>query len=1214
MTRISSKSILIFSILGLSMLGTLSLFPTQISFGQENKNNYEFLTDYGNNPQYFEQNQGQIDDKVHFVSRGTDYALFLTQNESILSLRNSIDKTTTTLTINLANSNPSPNVIGLDELEGKSNYLLGNDSNNWYKNIPHYSKVMYEDIYDGIDLIYYGNQKELEFDFVVAPYTDPNIIKLNFDGYDAFDLDNDGNLIFYTSSGKMIQHSPVIYQMINGEKNLVSGKYIILENNLIGFDIDSFDSSIPLIIDPILDFKSGTSFSTFLGGTEDNEATGMKVDSDGNSYITGYTDSIDYPLLNPFQNELDVSEAFVTKLDSNGNLVFSTFLGGGGSDFGTNLEIDSNGNVYVVGITQSTDFPTVNPIQSSYAGNTDNFISKLNSDGDTLIFSTYLGGSARESSIDIALGPQENVHVGGITASSDFPTVSPLYPSYSGGGNDGYIAKLNAAGSQLLFSTYLGGNGVDRINDIEVDQYGNVYVIGDTSSTDFPLLFPVQSELNGRADLFVTKISAGFQLLSSTYYGGSGFDSGRDIAIIDDTPTSYGNIFVVGTTDSTDLLPENRFRVQPEYGGGPSDIFIVESTWASGDASAPVRIDSDGTYWGGSGGDTFPFIAVDSAGSVYITGQTTSTDLRLSDAVQKTHSGGIYDIFVAKFDRDLDNLSFSTYFGGDDHDQPVGIGIDSNKNVYVAGTTLSLDFPILDAIQPTFTADDDHAFIFKLGNLENDFDQDAIFNEIDLESFNPTVDFSDESLGGKTTGTIISKGEQNLSIRDAEDPTKGIVVKTSSLSGTLIGLVGDGGDDYNSLYSISLEDGSRTRLCEMPLGDGTGDGETIAFNSGDGFLYRGSGGTSGGGTAVLTRIDDVTTNPCTVTHFSLADSENNGEARSLTYWPAQNEFIWTDDWLRISPQGIINFEGPLSSSQKFLKGVAFDQDGTLYSILRPCGTESCGGAEISQVNPVDGAIVLDGPPVTLDDEIINQATGLARDPETGEFFALLNLKGQFGRELVTLDPVTGIATSIGDTGEKFAGITFIPAQETLPAKINICDEGEQSFDYGIEYVATCGNSFTIDVLLGPILIEYTTEDGSVVTTTLTKDNHVTFETTSLSITNNGLTDVEVLVNGVTVVIPAGEIYDPSTESVSEKLDALKAQVDDSIEKKKDAKKLTKKLDKVSKELGKDKLDKACKELGKFIKDVKKLEKKGKISDGTQLKSAAEDIKDAIGCS
>ena len=425
---------------------------------------------YGRLPLSFEANQGQTDSQVKFLSRGSRYRLFLTPTEAVLSLSspqssqraqrkssnflsafsassavNDPNPKFVALRMKLVGANPHPQVEGLEELPGKSKYFLGNDPSKWRTNVPHYAKVQYKDVYPGVDLVYYGNQRQLKYDLIVAPGADPEAIQLAFEGEENLEIDAQGDLVLDSDGGQVRLHKPLVYQEVAGVRREISGAYVLNGGGQVSFQVAAYHASQPLIIDPVLSY--------------------------------------------------------------------STYLGGSGTDQGSAIAVDASGNAYVTGSTSSTDFPTASPFQPNKGGGfNDAFVTKLNAAGSGLVYSTYLGGgssdsSANDSGLDIAVDTSGNAYVTGGTESTDFPTASPIQPNKSGGATDAFVTKLNAAGSALAYSTYLGGSGLFATgNSIAVDTSGNAYVTGFTESTDFPTASPFQSINAGDRDAFIAKI------------------------------------------------------------------------------------------------------------------------------------------------------------------------------------------------------------------------------------------------------------------------------------------------------------------------------------------------------------------------------------------------------------------------------------------------------------------------------------------------------------------------------------------------------------------------------------------------------------------------------------------------------------------------------------------------------------------------------------
>jgi hypothetical protein len=698
---------------------------------------------YGKLPLRFEVNKGQVDNAVKYLSRGSGYTLFLTSTEAVLSLRRgSLKKkeqmasrnpeadesqqgANDVIRLKLMGANPNPKITGVDELSGKNNYFIGNDPAMWRTDVSNYEKVKIEDVYPGIDLVYYGNQRQLEYDWIVRPGADPKTIHFVVDGKPNLKIDGQGDLLL-NKQGDLGLNKPFIYQQRAGARVEIAGSYILLGKREVGFQLDKYDGSLPLVIDPVL------SYSTYLGGNSTDQGLGVAVDSSGNAYVTGKTSSTDFPIENPFQaNYIGGSDVFVTKLNASGNsLIYSTYLGGRGPDDGFGISVDSFGNAYVAGYTWSFDFPTVNAIQASYGGMTDAFVTKLNASGSALVFSTYIGGSDLEMAYRIALDSSGNAYVTGETASTDFPTANAFRASIRGT-KDAFVTKLNAAGSTLIYSTYLGGDNIDWGCDIAADSSGNAYITGETESTNFPTANPLQASIHGAQDAFITKLNAaGSALIYSTYFGSTGLDYGIGIAV-----DSAGNAYVTGVTNFLDFPTVN--PIQASFGGGQKDAFVMKLS-ASGSSLAYS------TFLGGNDTDYGFGIAVDSSGNAYVTGLTRSTNFPTVNPSQANHGGqvnhdrGLDDAFIAKLNALGNALVYSTYLGGNNCDTGYAIAVDSSGNAYVTGWTSSSDFPTANAFQASYSGYYDDAFVTKIQFSSSTFGDVDSDGKADLTVYRPS--------------------------------------------------------------------------------------------------------------------------------------------------------------------------------------------------------------------------------------------------------------------------------------------------------------------------------------------------------------------------------------------------------------------------------------------------------------------------------------------
>jgi photosystem II stability/assembly factor-like uncharacterized protein len=1010
---------------------------------------------YGNLAIRFEANRGQFDRQAQFLARGGGYDLFLSSSESVLVLtkpavnhdrdlrakspfplqaktiraerekrgakatgRTKGEKAAApekaVLRMKLEGTNSEAEAEGLDELPGKTNYFIGNDPRKWQTNIPSYARVMYRDVYPGVDLIYYARQQQLEYDFVIAPGVDPGSIRLNFEGAQGIEVDAEGDLVLRTEAGDVRQRKPVVYQEVDGAKREIPSRYEIKGEQRVGFHVEAYDPSKPLIIDPVL------LYSTYLGGSYYDEGVSIAVDAAGNAYVAGLTYSSDFPVVNPVS---DTGDVFVSKLNRDGSaLIYSTYIGGASVN-SPSIAVGTDGCAYITGSTYATDFPTVNAVQATLGGTVDPFAVKLSPDGSALIYSTYLGGSDDEDGSGIAVDADGDAYVTGYTFSKDFPVtnafqatktgnqafrstnsggswsasdsglslvhqlfdiaidpahpatlysatnqgvfkstdrgttwrlagtdpdislasysnsnlavdpsdtsiifvgtddglfkstdggdtwaetlsgyneslaidpvqpstiyagapdpassgygalfkstdggsnweamyiyadfgfqldvssvavnpvnnsilyagtfsggiyrstdsgaswdfldglttdvgtvtdlvINPLNPSiiyasasglgdYSGSGvykstdrgnhwqvvnnglpstltyihklaidpvhpsvlyaaslsgiykttdsaahwsaattgmtkqlargividptatskvyavtdnlEDAYVTKLSPSGSTRLYSTFLGGDGTDRGSGIALDSAGAAYLTGLTDSPNFPLENPLPTH---SGPIFVTKLDAtGASLAYSTRLGGSdGYDQSSGITV-----DPSGNAYVTGQAQSSDFpVTPGAFQMTPD---GVTDAFVTEINAAGSNFVYS-------TYLGGSGYDVARDIAVNASGQAVVTGQTYSDDFPVAGATQNTfHGDG--DAFVTRLNPTGSSLVFSTYLGGSNIEYGNGIAVDSAGNIYVTGYTYSTDLPITgNAFQRELLDLDAAAFITKIG-------------------------------------------------------------------------------------------------------------------------------------------------------------------------------------------------------------------------------------------------------------------------------------------------------------------------------------------------------------------------------------------------------------------------------------------------------------------------------------------------------------------
>ena len=656
------------------------------------KTRLNFAEKYGKLPLRFEANEGQTGNAVKFLSRGKGYSLFLSATESVMSLNRLAAKTgDAVLRMRLLHANENAPAKGLEELSGKSNYFIGNDTKQWRMNVPNYGKVKFAGVYPGVDLVYYGNQRQLEYDFMVAPGADPSLIQLGFAGAQHLKITPEGELRLTAKGAEVRWQKPYVYQEVDGARHEVEGRYLLTGKNAVGFEVGPYDASKALIIDPQL------VYSTYLGGSSSDSGFGIAADSSGNAYVVGATGSTDFPTANPLQAGLASSgstNAFVAKLNAAGDgLVYSTYLGGSGGgalfegDQGSSIAVDSTGNAYITGFTFSSDFPTTpGAFQTTAPGTGVQFVAKLNPAGNALVYSTYLGGSNLGAFLSlpvIAIDSSGNAYVAGGTFSPDFPTVNAAQSAYGGGG-DCFVSKLNPGGTGLIYSTYLGGNNQDQCSSIAVNSSGEAYVTGVAQSMNFQYTTSV-----GKGTGFVVKLNnSGTGIAFSTQLGGisgSHGDVGGGAVALD----ASGNVYLAGTTTATDF-PATLNAFQTTMGGGNTDGYVMKLD----SAGANIQF---ATYLGGNAGDGCSGIALDASGKIFVTGVTNSTDFPTSGGgTQLFFGGGNSDAFMAEIDPSSvgsGTFVFGTYLGGSGADHAFNMSADSAGNVYIVGNSGSSDFP-----------------------------------------------------------------------------------------------------------------------------------------------------------------------------------------------------------------------------------------------------------------------------------------------------------------------------------------------------------------------------------------------------------------------------------------------------------------------------------------------------------------------------------------
>jgi len=824
-----------------------ALPPQTPSFDEATKS--QMLDALAKLPMSFEINRGQTDQQVQFLSRGAGYTLFLTRDAAVLALPVPSSKQAQTqqpsssaprplpyvasrpqfsspdqhapraesvLNMRIVGANPQAHISGVGKQLAQSNYFIGNDPSQWHKNVSNYEKVRYASVYPGVDLVYYGNQKQLEYDFVVSPGADARTISLAFGGGPdgstkiPLSINRDGDLVATLQGGAVSFHKPIVYQKNDSSaKTVVDGRYLLKADGHVGFDLGPYDHSKQLIIDPVL------SYSTYLGGSNEDISYGITYGVRyGQPILVGSTRSADFPqvlALYPYGGGTcgtqPCRDIFVAKYNpALTKLIFSTFIGGSNDDVPSQVTQDIFGDIFLVGYSLSSNFPVRGPVfQKTFHGGSvtgDAVVVEVESAGFYLEWSSYLGGSGDDQAFGVAVDTPGNVYVSGHTTSTDFPVTAGAYQTTcpvdsSGGCSTAFVSTVNPKGTALVYSTYLGGsNGLgESAYGIALDANNNAYLSGITGSPNFPTTpgaYKTQCGsdglCNGTFDGFVTQLnSTGTKVLASTFLGGSNFDYTAGIVV---KPTA---IYVSGSTVSSDF-PTTSNAAQTVYGGGSAGCVV--STGTCGDATIS-KLNTGltslqySTYLGGSGDDNPGMsMAVDTNGYMYVTGQTDSPNFPQVDPMQAGYGGGSSDAFITQI-TPTGGFGYSTYFGGNGEDFGYRVALDPSNNVYVTGGTLSTNFAVTQHAAQAKCGTD--------GTCNGGF-FDAWFSKIILSA--------DLSMTNKAPATVKSGANltYNLSAKNnGPDTAQAVTVTDVTPSGT-------------TFVSVSPNTGS----CTAPPVGGTG--------------------------------------------------------------------------------------------------------------------------------------------------------------------------------------------------------------------------------------------------------------------------------------------------------------------------------------------------------------------------------------------------------
>jgi hypothetical protein len=632
-------------------------------------------------PLSFVPNAGQTNRSVRYYAQGNGFGFYFTPDKTVLSFTKG-GKGAALHLIPLRAS-ASAKLEADQRGPGRVNYLVGSKR---HTNLPTYQEIAYRELWPGIDMVFRGQGGKLKYEFRLAPGADPSRIRLAYRGAEGLSLGAAGNLLISTPLGTLRDARPRSYQRVGAERVAVESRYVVDEGaNVFGLAVGgSYDRRRPLVIDP------GLAYSTYLGGALTESSSDIAVDAAGSAYVTGGSQSSDYPTTaGAFdQTHASARDAFVTKLNPTGSaLVYSTYIGGSASEGGLGITVDATGSAYVSGGTGSSDFPaTSGAFDVSHNGNEDVWVAKLNASGSTLLYSTFLGGSSPEGDFGaaIAVDGDGSAYVAGGAGPAGFPTTAGALDESHNGALDVFVAKLNATGTALAYSTYLGGTAHEAATGIVLDAAGRAHVSGNTASPEFPTTAGgFDMGHNGGFDAFVAKLdpTGGPPLAYSTFLGGASEDVGQGIALDYD-----GDTYTTGWTRSTDF-PTTTGALDESYNGG-LDLFVtkLEVTGA-----APLAYS---TYLGGALDDRGFGIALDSLGSAYVTGSTASSDFpTTTGAFDESHNGGL-DAFVTKLNAAGSfPLAYSTYLGGASVEDARAIALDGSGSAYVTGRVESSDFP-----------------------------------------------------------------------------------------------------------------------------------------------------------------------------------------------------------------------------------------------------------------------------------------------------------------------------------------------------------------------------------------------------------------------------------------------------------------------------------------------------------------------------------------
>ncbi|MCZ6688143.1 MAG: SBBP repeat-containing protein [Planctomycetota bacterium] len=658
---------------------------------------------------HFTENRGQVSnsDVLYYIRSGSVQVGF-TKGAILLKLTEPLgsDAPRPDANVLIRTSFEGSNFVSPEArkvLPHRSNFFRGKDPEAWRSGVRNYREVVYTGIYDGIDLVYRATPKGLKYDFIVHPGADPSRIVIAQEGIEGLDLTPKGEMVLHTALGELRDAAPSASQ---GSGDDVACRFVARSPKSYGFELGEWDRSRTLVIDPLI-------YSTYVGGGGSESGYSIALDASGNAYVTGYANSTDFPTTPGAYDPVGthpLSDVIVFKLDSAGSsLIYSTYVGGADTERGEDIAVGPGGEVVVTGSTKSADFPTTaGAFDETHNGSYDAFVLRLDPTGSALEYSTFIGGSPSsggggggrgkkgggggdsggyDHARAIALDSSGDPVISGTTSSSDFPTTSGAYDTTYNDGGDVFVCRLSADGSFLLFSTFLGDSGLENGYDVALDTAGDIYVAGATGSKNFPTTDGAYDTTSNRGtDAFLTKMdSSGSFLIYSTFLGGRKNDKALGVAV-----DASGEAIVAGWTRSPNF-PTTPGAYQTSIGGGDWDVFVTKL-----DASGSALVWS--TYLGGSEHEAVGYytsdpLALDSAGRAVVTGWTTSTDFPTTAGAFDTTLGGSSDAFVTALSLDGASLVYSTFLGGSESDGGKALVLDALDDVFVTGNTNSTDYP-----------------------------------------------------------------------------------------------------------------------------------------------------------------------------------------------------------------------------------------------------------------------------------------------------------------------------------------------------------------------------------------------------------------------------------------------------------------------------------------------------------------------------------------